>query len=72
METKSWWQSKTIWGAIITVIAFIVQMLGWTTITPEEQATLIDKLPTVATVVAELVGTILIIIGRIKAKQPIG
>jgi len=72
METKSWWTSRTIWGGIITVIAFLVQLFGWTTITPEEQATLIDKLPMIATIIGEVVGFILVIMGRIKAEKAIG
>lgn len=70
--TQNWYTSKGIWGGILMVIAFILQLTGVADITPSEQTALTDSLVNVAAVAAEVVGLILSIWGRITAKKPIG
>lgn len=67
---KSWYASKTIWGAVLMFIAFIASFLG-VTITPDEQAAAIDTIIKIADGVVGLIGLILTIYGRIKAVKPI-
>lgn len=72
METKKWYQSKTIWGSIITVLAVLLSIVtGQHVITPEEQAQLVDKIVAVVDDVGVLVGIILTIYGRVKAEKRI-
>jgi uncharacterized membrane protein (Fun14 family) len=67
MDTKAWWQSKTIWGTIITFACLVLQFTGVVTVSAEEQATVTDALVNAATVIGQIVGLVLVIIGRIKA-----
>lgn len=64
---KSWYQSKTIWGVIIMVMATGLQLGGVATISEGEQATLIDQILKVVSVLGEVLGAVLAIYGRIKA-----
>lgn len=64
---KSWYVSKTIWGVVIMVIASGLQISGVATISETEQATLIDQILKVASVLGEAFGAALAIYGRIKA-----
>jgi len=66
METKVWWQSKTIIGAIITVISIILQAFGYN-LAADDQATLTDIMVTVF----GIGGGILTIYGRVKASKQI-
>jgi hypothetical protein len=67
VNTKPWYRSKTIWGAIITGIATILNITGQVNLDLTEQAQITDGL----VAVGSLVGVILAIIGRVKAKQKI-
>lgn len=70
METqnaKPWWQSKTIWGAFITLIAVVAQVFGYEI----DQATQTQLTEIVTTVVAAF-GSVLAIYGRITATKRIG
>lgn len=72
METKKWYQSKTIWGSIVTVLAVLLSIVtGQHVIIPEEQAQLVDKIVAVVDDVGVLVGVILTIYGRVKAEKRI-
>jgi len=72
METKSWYESKGIWGGIISVLALVAGAFGVNELTPEVQAQLVDNAVVLASVLASLIGTILGIVGRLKAKSTIG
>lgn len=65
MEQKSWYLSKTIWGAVLAVagLAFpkIAEAIGGT-----------DVLIEVAGAVATVVGSILAVYGRYKATTTVG
>ena len=69
-QTKPWWQSKTIWGALITIIALILSLFG-VQIDEQTKQVLINESVALATAVAGIVGAVLSIYGRIKAKQRI-
>jgi type II secretory pathway component PulF len=62
---KEWWKSQTLWGGIIMAIAFIVGLLGYS-ITTQEQKTMTDLIISIATPLGELIGLIMLIIGRVK------
>lgn len=60
-------QSKTFWGAIVTLLAAILS-LGHYTITPAEQANVVDLI----TGIAGAVGGLYAIYGRVAASKKIG
>lgn len=70
--TKNWYASKGIWGGILMLVALVLQMTGIADITPDDQAALTDSIVNVSTVVAEVVGLVLSIWGRITARKAIG
>ncbi|MBO6771744.1 MULTISPECIES: hypothetical protein [unclassified Thalassospira] len=67
IATKQWWQSKTIIGALVSLISTLCASLG-VTIAPEMQTEIVTALVAFGGVV----GTGLSIYGRIKASHTIG
>ena len=67
MESKAWWQSKTIWGSIISVIALGLNSFGFTLGTDDQQM-LVDTILQLVTAG----GAGLAIYGRVKASKSIG
>lgn len=67
LDTKSWWQSRTIIGSLIAVLAVLARLLGYE-IGDADQAALIDG----ASTLAGLVGGGLAIWGRVAATKAIG
>lgn len=66
-ETKNWWESKTIWGAVVVVIAQLARLFFKIDITDAEQAQLIDALSTIASIL----GSALVAWGRVSATSTI-
>lgn len=66
-DFKSALRSKTVWAGIITVLASLLGMLGYS-IGAEDQAWLVNALPEIVTFLAGFVA----IIGRVTAKKKIG
>ncbi len=64
---KSWYQSKTIWGALIAVAASALQLAGLE-IGAADQAELVD----IAVTLAGAVGGLLALYGRLVATGSIG
>ena len=69
-ETKSWWASKTIWGAVITVVCVVLSIFG-VEITDAEQSAIRDNLTELVTLGGAVVGAVLSIYGRVKASKSI-
>ena len=69
-ETKPWWQSKTIWGAIITIVALILSLFG-VQIDEQTKQVLVNEFVAAATAIGGIVGAVLSIYGRIKAEKRI-
>jgi len=72
MESKSWYLSKTIWGAIVMLLATVLRGMGVLDLTPEEQDKATEMVYNSAFAVSELVGFALVLWGRITAKTTIG
>lgn len=66
MESKPWYESITIWGNVVTMLALVAGTLGYT-ISPEAQATIVAA----ASALAAAVGTVISIVGRKQADQPV-
>ncbi|SMF49181.1 hypothetical protein SAMN02982989_2613 [Xaviernesmea oryzae] len=64
---KTWYQSKTVWGALIAVGASFLQMAG-IELGQDVQADLAD----IAVTLAGVAGGLLAIYGRIAAQSGIG
>lgn len=72
--TKWWLQSKTIWGAIITVMATVVPVLGpviGVQLPGDVVRQLGDQTVVVIQAVGGLIGTLLTIYGRVTATSPL-
>jgi len=65
-DVKPWYQSKTIIGAVITVLALVAGVFGYG-IGAEDQAALADY----AVTLGGVVGGLLAIYGRVKASKDI-
>ena len=65
-ETKSWYQSKTIWASVITVLAVGLGYVGYE-ISPTDQGELVE---TASSIVA-MITSLITIYGRVKATKTI-
>jgi uncharacterized protein (TIGR02594 family) len=73
-EPKWWGHSLTIWGAVVTGLAAVLPALGpaiGVDITPQAVKTSADQITVIAQAATGLAGTIAVIIGRLRAKQPL-
>ena len=64
--TKVWWQSKTVWGSIIALLAGVATLAG-----VKLDATLQDQLAQLLSGAGEIVGGALAWYGRVKASGAI-
>ncbi|MCX8998454.1 hypothetical protein NOF55_15170 [Rhizobiaceae bacterium BDR2-2] len=63
---KKWYQSKTIWGALVVIVASLLRVAGYE-FGEAEQAELTDAVSTIA----GALGGILALYGRLTATQAI-
>lgn len=70
-DTKAWYESKGVWGSIISLASLGMALFGGHAMTPEAQVTLVDQLTVAISAVGVLVGSILAFVGRITAKSQI-
>lgn len=63
MDTKPWWQSKTIWGVVVALVAQVLKSSGVDI--SAESPQLIDGILNVIS----LIGTVLAIYGRVRASK---
>jgi len=71
MDTKPIWQSKTFWGAIITLASSAVLLFG-VEVSAEEQEAIGNSVMQIVGGVVAVIGTITAIYGRYKAEKRIG
>ena len=64
--TKEWYRSKTIWGATVALSGAIAGLFGI-----ETSAEANEALTMALTNAATALGTLLAIVGRFQAKEPI-
>ena len=67
MDTKIWWQSRTIWAGLITVISCVAGLLGYQIAEGDQQ-----ELITMITGAVGGVSGVIAIWGRVKASKSIG
>lgn len=65
-DIKNWWQSKTIWGGIITVFAVILGAFGYA-LSGDDQFALVEIVSTIG----GAIGGLLAIYGRVKASKAV-
>lgn len=70
-ETKKWWQSATIWGAVISVVSKIVMIVFGIEITGAEVAHITDAVVVIISTITGLIGDFVAIVGRKKASTKI-
>ncbi|WP_201353807.1 hypothetical protein [Hydrogenimonas urashimensis] len=61
---KPWYQSKGVWGGIVSILAIVLGVFGYT-VSPEDQQAIVVAL----TSVGATVGSVVAIYGRIKATK---
>jgi hypothetical protein len=61
--TKVWWQSKTVWGSIIALLAGVATLAG-----VKLEATLQDQLAELVVGAANVIGGLIAWYGRVKAE----
>ena len=66
-DIKPWWQSKTLWGAIVTVASVALGLAGLELGEADAEA-----LTGLLTSLGAALGGIIAIVGRLKAKSRIG
>ena len=71
METKAWWKSITIWGAIIGAISYGLQLTGMAQLSFEEQQNITQQVVNTVTSIGDLISIIMIVMGRWRANKPI-
>lgn len=64
LNTKPWWQSKTVWAAIIAMLAGALSLTGL-----DLDATLQDELASLITSAMEIGAGALALVGRIQAQS---
>jgi uncharacterized membrane protein len=64
--TKAWYQSKTIWGALIAIAAPLAQVIGL-----QLSADMQGELADIAVTFAGAIGGLLALYGRVVASTPI-
>lgn len=70
-DYKSMWQSSTIWGAIITLVAASLTFFG-IKLAPEEQQAALDGTMQVVGGIGQIIGLGMVVLGRIRATKLIG
>ncbi len=65
-ETKKWWESTAIWGAVVALLGGLAGIFGYS-LGPDDQ----EVLTSILASVAGTVGSIIAIWGRVKASKTI-
>lgn len=66
-DMKPWWQSKTLWGAIVAIVSSALGLAGFELGDMDAEA-----LTGLLTSLGAAIGGIIAIVGRLKAKSRIG
>ena len=66
-DTKQWFASKTVWGALVAILAGLLQVCG-TDLDADGQAQLADSLVSLSGIVGGLVA----LYGRLRADKKLG
>ncbi|MGV8935999.1 MAG: hypothetical protein ACOH2J_02690 [Allorhizobium sp.] len=67
IDSKAWYQSKTVWGALIAVAASVLRLAG-----VELGLDMQGQLADAAVTLAGTIGGLLALYGRVAAKAAIG
>ena len=65
-KAKAWYESKTVWGGVLAVLASIAAAFGYTVVEADQTA-LVDNLAAIGAAV----GGVLAIYGRLTSKTTI-
>lgn len=67
IDTKEWWKSKTVWGALVALGGALGGLFGM-----ELDGAAQDEVATALSVAAGAVGAIVAVIGRLDARARLG
>ena len=65
-DIKPWWQSRTLWGAVVTIVSAILGLAG-VELGEADRGSLVELLASLGAAV----GGVIAILGRLQAKQRI-
>jgi len=68
-EVKKWYQSKTIWASLISIIAIIYSFITGHHISSETQQAVTNNVYQIVSYIVAIAGAIGAIIGRLKADK---
>jgi hypothetical protein len=72
MDTKQWYLSKTLWGAVVSVVGLFLSMKGHSdAMDPATAAALPTQIVNAIAPVMILAGSVVAIIGRFVAQKPL-
>lgn len=66
-ESKTWWRSATIWGALASMLAHLLSFLGYQLAESETQW-VAENAPALAGMIADMIA----IGGRVRARKRLG
>ncbi|MEM5494008.1 hypothetical protein [Hoeflea sp. AS16] len=66
-DMKPWWQSKTLWGAVVTIVSAVLGLTGLDLAEADREA-----LTGLLTSLGAGLGGVIAIMGRIRARNRIG
>ncbi|WP_417417477.1 hypothetical protein [Hoeflea sp.] len=66
-DMKPWWQSKTLWGAVVTIVSAVLGLTGLDIAEADREA-----LTGLLTSLGAGLGGVIAIMGRIRARNRIG
>ena len=67
IDIKPWWQSRTLWGAVVTIVSATLGLLGYDLAEADREA-----LSGALTSLGAALGGLIAIVGRLKATNRIG
>lgn len=73
-NTKAWWQSTGVWGAVVAIVASGLGVAGYT-VTPDDQTAIVagaEQAVHIGLEVSSLAGGAIALWGRIRATKTIG
>ena len=70
-QSKPWYASKTVWGSVIGGAGLVTAYFG-TSLDTETQKLLVDQTTGLIIAALALISTVTTLVGRLRAKKPIG
>lgn len=70
-DTKPFWLSRGVMGPIVAILAMVLGWVGGVQVDAATQAVVVDQVVGLASAAVVLIGSVMGIIGRLRARKPI-